>query len=257
MSLRLALLGDPVGHSRSPLIHAAALAALGMPGEYEARRTDEAGVRAAVDEMRRGALDGANVTMPLKRAALDAVDSASLEAIRAGAVNTLVLRSGAVTGENTDVGGIGDVVERGGFPPDTPVLVLGAGGAAAAAVLAFEDRAPAVSARRRDAAAVLAESTGVTVEAIGWGIGVPGAIVVNATPLGMGGEHIPRPVLEQASGLVDLAYGPEATPAAAWARGRIPLADGLDVLVAQAARSFTLWTGTPAPIDVMERAARV
>ncbi|NIS28680.1 MAG: quinate/shikimate dehydrogenase, partial [Actinobacteria bacterium] len=83
-------------HSRSPAIHTAALAALGIDGIYEARQTDAAGVVAAVAEMRSGGLDGANVTMPLKRAALDAADSASVEAIRAGAVNTLVVLDGAV-----------------------------------------------------------------------------------------------------------------------------------------------------------------
>ncbi len=83
-ALHLVLLGDPVEHSRSPAIHKAALRALGLTGTYVARRTDGVGVVAACVEIREGALGGANVTMPLKKAALAAVDAASDPARRAG-----------------------------------------------------------------------------------------------------------------------------------------------------------------------------
>ena len=118
--MRLALLGDPVDHSKSPTIHAAALAATGIEGTYTTRRTDAAGVVKAVAELRDGVLDGANVTMPLKRAALDAADTASVDAIRAGAVNTLTVRAGAVRVDNTDIGGIQDVWRRHGLPDGRP-----------------------------------------------------------------------------------------------------------------------------------------
>ncbi|MEE8497547.1 MAG: shikimate dehydrogenase [Acidimicrobiia bacterium] len=253
--MRFALLGDPVEHSRSPAIHQAALRALGLTGTYVARRTDGVGVVAACVEIREGALGGANVTMPLKKAALAAVDAASDPARRAGAVNTLCLRSGAVFGENTDIDGITDVWERRGLPDDAPILVLGAGGAAAAAMLAREESEIVVSSRRRGAAARLASNLGVTVSEVPWGIAVVGAVVVNATPVGMAGESLPEEVMDAAVGLFDMAYGADTTPAVSAAGGR-PVADGIDMLVAQAARSFEIWTGRPAPVAVMETAAR-
>jgi shikimate dehydrogenase len=254
--VRLILLGDPVDHSRSPAIHTAALRAVGIEGTYESRRSDDAGVIAAVAEMRSGALDGANVTMPLKGRALEAADSASVDAIRAGAVNTLIVRHGSVSGENTDVGGIRDASDRRNLPTGVPVLILGAGGAAGAAVLAFEGRRITVAARSRDAANRMLDLAGVEAETIAWGVPLDGALVVNATPLGMRGEDVPAAVLGGASGLFDMAYGHEITPAVRFATGRIPCADGIDLLVAQAGRSFNLWTGLRAPLDAMEAAAR-
>ncbi len=254
-AMRFALLGDPVEHSRSPAIHEAALRALGLVGTYVARRTGGGGVVAACDEIREGRLNGANVTMPLKRAALAAVDAASAPARRAGAVNTLFLRSGEVFGENTDIGGISDVWERRGLPDDAPIFILGSGGAAAAAMIACEGSEIVVSSRRRGAATNLASDLGVTVSEVPWGIVVLGAVVVNATPVGMAGDSLPEGVMDAAVGLFDMAYGPDTTPAVVEAGGR-PVADGIDMLVAQAARSFEIWTGRPAPLAVMEDAAR-
>lgn len=255
--MRLALLGDPVEHSRSPAIHNAALRAVGIEGTYEAKRTDAGGVATAIAGIRSGVLDGANVTMPLKAAALDAADSAAVEAIRAGAVNTLFLHDGAVRGENTDIGGMRDVAAGIGVPDGAPVLVLGAGGAAGAAVVAFGEHPLFVSARRPEAVEHLLEVAAVDGDPVEWGSAVDGAVVVNATPIGMHGGSLPAAVLGGAGGLIDLAYGDQSTPAVLALRGRIPVADGIDHLVAQAARSFTFWTGTPAPIEVMERAARL
>ena len=254
--IRLALLGDPVEHSLSPVIHEAALAAAGIDGRYEARQADTVDLIAAVEEIRRGDLDGANVTMPLKAAALDSADTVALEAVRAGAVNTLVARTGAVAGENTDIGSIGDVWESRSLPDRNPVLVLGAGGAAGAAVVALDGRDLYVSARRDDAAALLLERTGVHGVTVAWGDPVPDAVIVNCTPLGMRGEQLPDLVVGDAAGLLDMAYGPEPTPAVSACRDRMPVADGIDVLVAQAARSFSLWTGVEAPREAMEAAAR-
>ncbi len=255
--MRLVLLGDPVAHSRSPAIHQAALDHLGIPGRYEARRVDGAGLAGAVAELRAGTLDGANVTMPHKAAAAALADRSTGDARRAGAVNTLSVAAGEVRGALTDVGGVRRAWQWAGLPDDVPVLVLGAGGAAGAALLALEGRAPAVSARRPDAAAALAARIGVAAEVVGWGEARPGRVVVNATPLGMGGEPLPAGVLDGALGLFDMAYGAEPTPAVAAFRaaGR-PAADGLDMLVAQAAESFTIWTGEPAPVEVMRAALR-
>ncbi|MCB2223587.1 MAG: shikimate dehydrogenase [Actinobacteria bacterium] len=250
--MRLAVLGDPVAHSRSPAIHTAALAAAGIEGSYTARRVDAAGLAEALDEIRAGTLDGANVTMPHKAAAARLADAAD-DAVRAtGAANTLRRRPGApgeVESANTDVGGIAAAARKAGIPSGGPVLVLGAGGSARAAIAAFAGRAVQCSVRR--------DGTVPGVPAVPWGVPVDGAVVVNATPLGMEGEPLPDGLLAAASGLVDLPYGARRTPAvaAALAAG-IPVADGLAVLVAQAALSFTWWTGVEAPMAVMEAAAR-
>lgn len=251
----LALLGDPVAHSRSPAIHNAALKALGISGRYEARRCDATGLEEAVAELRGARLTGANVTMPLKADALRCADRAGDLVIRAGAANILLLRGGDVWAENTDVAGVSDVWASRSLPAEEPMLVLGAGGAAAAALLAREGAMVYVSSRRLEAADSLLERTGVVGRTIPWETPVPGAVVVNATPLGMRGEVLPAAVIEEAAGLLDMAYGAEPTPAVRASR-HLPVADGIDLLVAQAAHSFELWLDREAPRSVMEAAAR-
>jgi shikimate dehydrogenase len=254
--LRLVVLGDPVAHSRSPAIHTAALAATGLDGVYTARRVDGAGVRTAVEEIRDGTLDGANVTMPHKAVAAAAADRLDGQAGRADSVNTLVREDGQVVGYTTDVGGIRDAWSWAGLPVEAPVLLLGGGGAAAAALLALEGRDLRIATRRPGAGIALAQRLGVVADEVPWGAGVRDAVVVNATPIGMHGETLPDGVLEAACGLFEMAYGPEPTPAVARARrDGVPVAEGLDMLVAQAARSFTLWTGVVAPIEAMREAA--
>lgn len=254
--MRLVLLGDPVAHSRSPAIHGAALAAVGIEGRYEARRVDEAGVYRACAEIRSGALCGANVTMPHKRVAAAAADRLTVEAARCGAVNTLVAEEGEVVGANTDVSGLLLAWDWARLPREATVLLLGGGGAAAAALVALDGAEILVSTRRLEAGAALAGALGVAAVAVPWGRVVPGAVVVNATPVGMAGESLPAGVVEQAAGLFDMPYGRETTPAVAAARRLgLPAAEGIDHLVAQAALSFRLWTGVEAPLAIMRRAA--
>lgn len=252
--LRLALFGSPVRHSRSPRIHQAALAACGIAGEYELREVDAAGFAAGCGEIVSGRLDGANVTMPYKLAAHRRCDVLDPEAEQSGAVNTLARRDGGLAGWNTDVKALRQALET---LPGLPVLVLGAGGAAAAALAASAGRRQIVTARRPEAAGRLADRIGAGVAVAPWGQAVRGAVVVNATPLGMRAESLPEAVLEAAAGLVDLAYGRSATPAMAVARSRgIPAVDGISLLVAQAAASFEIWTGREPPREVLEVAAR-
>jgi shikimate dehydrogenase len=252
--LNLVVLGDPIDHSLSPRLHTAALAAAGIDGRYEARRVDPAGLIEAVEELRSGGLDGANVTMPHKRLAVRWVDELGAGAARAGSINTLVRRAGAIVGENTDIAGI---QESWGELPAGPALVLGGGGAAAAALIALEGRPLFVATRRPEAAVELVERTGVAADRVAWGSPVSGAVVVNATPLGMSSDGLPSALLDQASGLFDMPYGPEPTEAVkqAVALG-VPVVAGLEMLVAQAALSFELWTGVRAPRDAMRVALK-
>ncbi len=253
--MRLVLLGDPVDHSRSPAIQSAALEASGIEGTYVARRVDEAGMVVAVDEIRYGRLDGANVTMPHKQLAFELADRVAGAALRSGAVNTLVRDEGEVWGHNTDIDGIQAVWATAGFSDDAPVLILGTGGTAAGAVVAVAERTVAISGRRAEAATDLLARVRVDGTVVPWGGGVEGAVVINATPLGMKGESISGEVLAGACGFFDLTYGPDESPSVLRARGLgIPVADGRDMLLAQAAAAFEIWTGVPAPVEVMRSA---
>lgn len=255
--LRLVLLGDPVAHSRSPAMHDAALRSLGLDGRYLARRVDRAGLAAAAHELREGYLTGANITMPHKTAAFDLADLVSGETVRAGSVNTWVREGRLIRGHSTDIDGVREVWDRRRLPTDTPALILGTGGAAAATLIALGTIEVHVASRSPGRAAALIERCGVEGLVHRWGEPLAGAVVVNCTPLGMAGEPLPPLVLESATGLLDMAYRGVDTPAVAEARRRdLPCADGIDLLVAQAERSFALWTGFEPPPGVMEGAAR-
>jgi shikimate dehydrogenase len=255
--MRLAVLGDPVGHSRSPAIHNAAMRHLGIEGRYEAIRAGAAELAHAVAELRSGALQGINVTMPLKEEAARLADALTDEASKSGSVNTLRPRDDRVEGHSTDVIAARLAFADQRFEDSAPILVLGSGGAAAAVLVGVAGRAVFLSARKPERAAALAERVGIDVGLVRFGAGVAGAVVVNATPLGMRGETLPENVVGPASGLVDLAYGDTATPAVHQAReSGLAVMDGIEFLVLQAVASFQWWTGMPAPTEVMLEAAR-
>lgn len=255
--LRLAVLGDPIDHSRSPVIHGAALRHLGLDGSYEARRAGPAELSEAVIEMRAGDLDGINVTMPLKAEAAAAADSLTEEAARSGSVNTMRFREGSLEGHSTDVLATAAALSDSRFERSAPVLVLGSGGAAAAALAGTQERVVYLSARQPDRAAALAARIGVEVAIVPFHTPVAGAVLLNATPLGMRGETLPDGMIRTASGLIDLVYGDRPSPAVSMAVGLgKPILDGVEFLVLQAAASFEWWTGRPAPLGVMLQAAR-
>lgn len=253
--MRLALVGDPIAHSRSPAIHNAALAACGIEGRYDARRTTPDQVAGIVEELRVGFLDGVNATMPLKRAIAEAADRADADVARVGVANTLHRVGRDVVAANTDVGGIRLAWQAAGLPDDAPVLLLGSGGAAAAALLALEGKKVRIHSRTPAAALSLIERLDVMAEFVEFPVG-KAAVVVNATPVGMDGESLPDHVIEGAVGVLDMAYGDTITPLTRRARdGGLPVADGIEMLVWQASLSFTIWTGLEAPISVMRHAA--
>lgn len=251
------MVGNPVSHSRSPRIHEAAFDAVGLRAEYQTLEVDEEGMRTVVTSIRDGDLDGINVTMPHKKLAHDLCDRVSPDAARAQSVNTIVEENGQIQGYSTDITGLARTWRENGLPTDAPVLVLGSGGAAAAAVIALNLPEVYGSTRREEAVAELTKRTGSTVVPVPWASGVTGAVVINATPLGMEGETLPEAVTAVWSGVVDMPYTAGDTPAVLQARDdEVPVVDGLDLLVAQAAESFTLWTGVEAPVEVMTQAAR-
>lgn len=251
----LVLFGDPVEHSLSPTIQQAGLEAAGLDGTYRAVRVDEAGFRRGCADLRAGRWRGANVTMPHKRPAFEEMDDHSPGAEQARSVNTIVVHGSRLTGHSTDIDGIRAAWGKAGLPESGPVLVLGSGGAAAAALIALASNQLFISARRNASAESLAATLDVDARAVQWGRPVPGAVVVNATPLGMGVESLPPGIVEASAGLLDMAYGDHTTPAVLAAeRQGLPYASGTDLLLAQATVSFTLWTGHPAPAAAMRAA---
>ena len=219
----VALLGHPVAQSLSPRMQNAAFAARGLDWQYLAFDVED--VVAAVGALRTLGFAGANVTIPHKRAVLEACDEADGEA-----VNTLVFRDGRVLGRNTDkeiLAGIDAHV----------ACVIGAGGAAAAL-------APALPADTR----VFTRGGAWPPDAVGCDL------IVNATPVR--DELLVEP--ETGQTVVDLAYGGEETALvrAARAAGCV-VVDGREALVRQGAASFRLWTGLEPPVDVMRSAIRI
>lgn len=253
---RFLLLGDPVAHSRSPAIHHLALRLTGLEGDYVAVRADARILAESVEQLRSGAVDGINVTMPLKRAAYEIAETLTPLAELAGSVNTLSRTKGGVEGDSTDAAAFADLAKEGRFSAVEEFYVLGAGGSAAAALAALRTRKVVLSARNSEKAAVLGERLGVA-ELIPWGTPRPGAVLINATPLGMAGETLPEGVLEAASGLIDLPYGSTPTPAVTRALELgIPVVDGAEFLAQQAALSFQRWTGRSVDFELLLEAAR-
>ena len=257
------VIGDPVAHSLSPALHNAAFDAAGLDWVYVAFPVPRGRAAEAVAAVPALGLAGFNVTMPHKEDVAAACDELTPDAAALRSVNTVVARpDGRTLGDSTDGPGFLDALTDEEIAvAGKAVLVLGAGGAARAVVLAL-GRAGAqvtVAARRPEAAesaAALAPGAGIV--ALGAADPSAFAVVVNATPLGMSGGD-PLPVdpgaLHAGQAVVDLVYHPADTPLLTAARAQGALAvNGLGMLLHQAARSFTLWTGRPAPVDAMRAA---
>lgn len=269
MLKRLAVLGQPISHSRSPAMHTAALAELGLAGEwsYEAVEVAPDDFEALVRAMPGDGFLGANVTVPHKLAALAVADEASEAARAIGAANTLSFAAGRIAAENTDAAGLLDALPE--APGGKRALVLGAGGSARAVVWALTTNGADVSIWNRTASRAegLAAELGARVVGADGGAPLPAAdfdLIVNATTVGMGiggadlkSLPLDADSLSERHQLVDLAYGSADTELvrAAKARGA-RVVDGLEVLVRQGAASLRIWTGMEPPVDAMRRAAR-
>lgn len=256
------MIGSPVLHSLSPVVHNAAFAAAGLDWAYVAFDVPAGSGAAAIAAVRTLGIDGLSVTMPHKDDAATAVDDLSETAGRLGAVNTVVRMGERLVGENTDGAGFLDALrdDEGFDAAGRRCVVLGAGGAARAVIDALAqagagevivvNRTPAAAQRavRLSAAA----RVGAAAEAAG------ADLVVNATPLGMEGTRLPLDPAFLGPGqlVVDLVYDPPVTPLVRAARERGAVAvNGLGMLIHQAAIAFTLWTGEAAPLAAMSAAA--
>lgn len=282
---RCAVVGSPIAHSLSPVLHCAAYRHLGLPWEYtraEVREGELAGFVAGLDATWRGL----SVTMPLKREALALAGSASSSAVLAGAANTLLFEpDDAVRADNTDVGGMADSVRAvampgggatsGGMRPDAEAergrmdveirsaCVWGGGSTAASAVVALDAMEVAdVHLHARDTSRArppldAAIRAGVDIRVASWDVGAACAaadLVVLTAPAGAADGVAARLAAEAHPGrvLFDVVYDPWPTVAAeAWRRAGGRITSGLDLLVHQAVGQVRLMTGHDVPADVL------
>jgi shikimate dehydrogenase len=266
MMRRLGILGWPVAHSRSPAMHNAALQALGMKDwRYQLLPVPEDLLAETVRALGQAGFVGANVTIPHKQAALGLTEQASEAARAIGAANTLMFApDGMISAENTDAPGLIAALDE--SPRGISALVLGAGGSARAAVWALREAgASEVSVWNRTPARAqrLARELGVR------SVSQPdhADLLVNCTSVGLERSASEPEGLNQLGltfdqvgkypYVVDMVYRSSPTPLLAAARehGARTL-DGLEILLAQGALSFELWTGRTAPLEVMRRAVR-
>jgi shikimate dehydrogenase len=256
---RLGVLGWPVAHSRSPRMQQAALDAAGLEGwTYQHLPVPPELFDETVRALPGAGFAGANVTIPHKEAALALADDATEAARAIGAANTLSFGDDAILASNTDAPGL--LAALPAPPAGRRALVLGAGGSARAAVAALTEAGADVCVlnRTRERAEALVADLGGTVAASP----APADLLVNCTSVGMTGTLDELGLDAQRLGdyatVVDLAYaGGEETELVRLARAAgARVVDGLEVLVAQGALSFTAWTGREAPLAVMREAAR-
>ena len=255
MTMVAGVAGQPIAHSLSPAIHGAWITAAGLDAAYRAfGPADADGFADLVDQGRRGALRGLNVTAPFKEQALALADGASETARACGAANLLVFEDGRVRADSTD--GLGLMAALAEQAPDLDVrgrlvVVLGAGGAARAAAAALKAAGAGVGVLNRTAerARALADDLGVTVVDAG-ALG-EAALVVNALSVP---PAIELAELRADAVLMDMTYKPLVTPFLAEGRARgLPTVDGLAMLIGQAGPSFRALFGI-APPDVDVRA---
>lgn len=257
MTDRYAVIGNPIEHSKSPLIHAAFATQTGEALEYSRLLGNPDGFAADVRQFFSHGGRGLNVTVPFKEEAWQLADELSHRANIAKAVNTLILLSdGRIRGDNTDgVGLIRDLMANHGFPlRGSHILLLGAGGASRGVIRPLLDEKPSslvVANRTASKAVTLASELGESREIEGCGLdelaGRQFDLIINATAAGLKGSvpAIPDTLLTASGWTYDMMYGNEPTAFVRWGleHGAAQSLDGRGMLIEQAAESFFLWRG--------------
>lgn len=261
---RAAVIGSPVTHSLSPLLHNAAFNSLGMDWEYLALEITESELDEVLAQMRSGNLGGLSVTMPFKTRVASLVDECTSTAEKLSAVNCVVANEKGLIGHNTDGDGfLNGLIHEAQFDPKgKKVAVIGAGGAARAVIeaLARSGAASIMVVNRTPAKAESAADLAGEVGAVGTLKDISGAdLVVNATSIGMKDSQVDIPcsvdLLHSSQLVVDLIYHPLETRWISLAKQKgIDSHNGVSMLLFQAAEAFTLWTGEEAPISIMQEA---
>jgi shikimate dehydrogenase len=272
---RLCVIGDPVGHSLSPLIHNAALEHLGLHKEFvfEKHKVSAQGLADFIKLVRQKEFVGLSVTTPHKNTIIPLLDDLSEEAKLAGAVNTVALNGDRLIGHNTDGAGCVNALEAAKAPINGQVIVLlGAGGAAGAIAVSLcmqgakrlyilnrtlkKAKALAEIARKVSTTDIYAMDLDLIEEALAYA-----DILINATTVGMKGSQkktiVPMSSIKRNMTVMDLVYDPISTPLINDAK-RIGARAiiGIEMLLQQGALQFGLFTGKDAPMDAMRVALR-
>ena len=275
MKLKLGIFGYPLSHSISPAFQQAALDELNLDVTYEAWEVRPSDLTSRIEELRNPAYLGANVTIPHKESAIDLVDDLDPLAEKIGSLNTIVNRNGKLFGYNTDAAGLLKALNStGAFDPNgAQVLIVGAGGAARAAVCALLDLNIAglvIANRTVDRAIVLQKYFASNIEVLAIGMDDPrlsehvnkSRLIINCTSMGMKNgpaEHLSplgESLIPEESLVCDMVYNPPMTPLLAEAvRSGASIVGGLPMLIYQGASAFELWTNVTPPISVMFTAA--
>jgi shikimate dehydrogenase len=257
MTDQYAVFGNPIAHSKSPLIHQAFAEQCGEDLRYEKQLVPVNGFKQALDDFCTQGGKGLNITVPFKEQAYQEAQSLSKRARQAGAVNTLIIHSnGEVEGDNTDgIGMVRDICENQGWEvEDQVVLILGAGGAVRGVLgplLALRPRKVFICNRTLSKAQQLATAFAKegNIEALAFDQLPLHAVdlIINGTSASLAGEvpSIPTACVAAQTHCYDMMYSQEATAFLQWAKenGAGFLADGLGMLVEQAAEAFYLWRG--------------
>jgi shikimate dehydrogenase len=273
--IRLGIFGWPVAHSKSPQMHEAAARALGIELQYERFGVAPADLQQSVRQKHEAVIDGYNLTVPHKEAIMTLVDEVAPAARAIGAVNTVVRADGRYVGHNTDAPGLVRSLEAAGVPlGDARVVVLGAGGAARAAVVGLSnagaDEVSVLSRRPEQSEALcnsLAEQIDCTLDAApfseaSWYFETA-TLLVQATSATLESNAgaadfaaaLPIDALPADAAVVDMVYQPLKTSVLARAEQRgLTIVDGLGMLLHQGAIAFEMWTGFEPPLGVMRSA---
>jgi shikimate dehydrogenase len=263
---RAAVLGSPIAHSLSPVLHLAAYRALGLSGwQYEAIECDEAALPRLLDSLG-PEWAGLSLTMPLKRTVLPLLDQTDQLSVDVGAANTVVFRDGQRLGYNTDVPGIVAAMRHAGVTSLGNVLVLGSGATACSAVAALASIGAtriAVAVRALPRARPLTEVAvrlGVSLELMELGVALTGRqwdLVISTIPAA-GAEPVARQLLAgrvSAAAVFDVGYDPWPTPLAEAAeKSGSTVISGFELLVQQAVGQVELMTGRQPPVEAMHAA---
>lgn len=273
MTDRYVVIGYPLGHTISPAFQQAAFDHLGLDAIYEASETPPANLSRRISELRSGRLSGMNVTIPHKIEIVASLDHITDTARLTGAVNTVTATDGGLKGDNTDVAAIEEVLRRSNVPTGIDCLLLGAGGAARAALLALARRGDNLTVANRTLSNAeqivrdLAPNSRFKMIALDspslTAIARDTRLILNTTSIGMHGgpapdrSPLPAAAFHSDQTVFDIVYRPTTTPLLATASSAgAECLGGLEMLILQGAHSFQIWTGREPPFDIMLAAGR-
>ena len=255
------VIGNPVRHSLSPILHNAAFSATSLNAVYLAFETGD--IEECIKGIRALGIKGASITIPFKTTVMPFLDEIDPLAKRIGAVNTIVNDSGRLKGYNTDALGALKTLEENVKLPGMTCLIIGAGGAARAIgfMLKEQDVAVSIVNRSRKRGEALAASLGCPFVPLDEISGAKGGLLVQTTSVGMYPDidqyPVPEHTLEQGMVVMDIVYVPAETRLLKSAKNRgCVTISGVDMLIHQGAEQFRLWTGIDPPVPFMSNALK-